>query len=97
MAELASEGLELQRFEFGFDFDFDFGFDILLGLVWWLKLTSCRCCCRGHESHETEREREDTRERRNVREMRVVQSGFIFGGVQIRPGGSLKRENLITF
>ena len=55
MAELASEGLELQRFEFGFDFDFDFGFDILLGLVWWLKLTSCRRCCREHE---TDRERE---------------------------------------
>lgn len=34
MTELASEGLELQRFGFGFDFDFDFGFDILLGLVW---------------------------------------------------------------
>lgn len=84
MAELASEGLELQRFEFGFDFDFDFGFDILLGLVWWLKLTSCRCCCREHE---TEREREDTQGKRNVREMRVVQSGFIFGGSRFGPVG----------
>jgi len=73
MTELASEGLELQRF--GFDFDFDFGFDILLGLAWWLKLTSFRCSCR-----ELEREREDTRGRRNVREMRVVQSGFCLGG-----------------
>lgn len=96
MAEFASEGFELQRFEFGFDFDFDFGFDILLGLVWWLKLTSCRCCCREHESHETERERGYSGEKKCEgdagRSKRVY-----FWGVQIRPGGSLKRENLITF
>ena len=89
MTELASEGLELQRFEFGFDFDFDFGFDILFGLVWWLKLTSCRCSCRELErgySGEKKCEGDAGRSKR-----------VLFGGVQIRPGGSLKRENLITF
>ena len=58
-----------------------------------MKLTSFRCSCREHErvgergySGEKKCEGDAGRSKR-----------VLFGGVQIRPGGSLKREYLITF